>query len=415
MKIRTVPSAPPADLFDKVGRSATVNGFLEARSRGLYPFFQPVGAAQTPRTTVNGQEVVLLAANSYLGLSGDPEVIEAAIAAIRTHGVGTSGSPLLNGTMDLHLALEQQLTAFTGKEACALYSTGFQTNLGVLSSLVGRTDVVLVDSLAHASIHDGCRLSYGEIHRFKHNDLADLEAGLLKAGPRAKLIVVDGVYSMDGDLADLPGIVRLAREHGARILLDDSHGFGTLGATGRGTAEHFGLEGEIDVLMLTFSKSLGTIGGCILASAPVVDFLKHSSRPYVFSASLPPGTVAATQAALRRLRGDPTLRARLAGNVDIMRRGLLDLGFEVGGQAHILPVRVGDEALALRLGCDLLAEGVLVATVISPGVPPGQARLRVSLMASHGLADLERALSAFERVASRHGIGRMAKRIVQSA
>lgn len=390
------------DLFDKCHQ---FQFFRERQAEGLYPYFQPLEAGEGPVTKFKGKDTVLLAANSYLGLTMDPSVIEASIAATRRYGVGTSGSPLLNGTMDLHVALERELAGFMGKEACNIYSTGFQTNLGVISALVGRGDVVIADSYAHASIHDGCRLGYGDFKRFNHNNMAHLEQLLKQAGNKGKLIVVDGVYSMDGDLADLPSIVRLAKEYGAKVLLDDAHGFGVMGAKGRGTAEYYGLLEEVDLIMLTFSKSLGTIGGCVLGNDDVLHYLRHRSRPFVFSASLPPGTVAATHAALRRVQTDPSLRMSLSNNVAYLRRGLVELGYNLGAShTQILPVQIGDEHLALQMGTQLLEEGVMVATVISPGVPPGQARLRVSVMASHTVSELQLALDAFEKVGKRLGI-----------
>lgn len=394
----------PTDVFDKIHACKQARFFREAQVAGTYPYFTPIEGPESPRTRVGGREIVLLAANSYLGLSEDASVIEAAIEATRQYGVGTSGSPMLNGTMDLHLDLEIRLAAFAGAPAAALFSTGFQTNLGVIAAVVGRGDVVIADALAHASIHDGCQLSMGEFKRFHHNDMDHLERLLVQAGPRGKLVVVDGVYSMDGDLVDLPNVVALARRHGARVLLDDAHGFGVLGAHGRGTAEHFGLEGQIDLTTATFSKALGTIGGCVLGDVAVVRYLKHRSRPFIFSASLPPGTVAATRRALERL-ADDGLRERLQANVGSMRKGLEALGYTLGTScSHILPVMIGQDQLALEMGTALLADGVLVGTVVSPGVPPGQARLRVSLMASHQQADLSRALDAFERVGRRLGV-----------
>lgn len=396
------PYPPSRDLFEKCRH---LQVFRQAQRSGTYPYFQPLQAAECPRTVIRAREVVLLASNSYLGLSTDPDAVAASIAATERYGTGTSGSPLLNGTMDLHVQLEAKLATFLGKEACALFSTGFQANLGVISCLVGRDDVVIVDSLAHASIHDGSRLSFGTFKRFNHNNLSHLEQQLRQAGNRAKLVVIDGVYSMDGDMADLPGIVRLARAYGAKVLLDDAHGFGVLGRRGRGTAEYFGLLDQVDLVMLTFSKALGTIGGCVLGDDTVIHYLKHRARSLVFSASLPPGTVAATDAALQRIMSDPSLRQRLENNVTFMRQGLLALGVDLSiSQTHIIPVHIGDEQLALRMGAELLEEGVLVATVISPGVPPGQARLRVSVMASHTLADLQAALDAFERVGTRLGV-----------
>lgn len=387
------------DLFDKCH---DFRYFREAQAKDTYPFFHAVQTGESARTRVNDREVVMLAANSYLGMSTDPATIEASIETTRRYGVGTSGSPLLNGTMDLHVALERELAEFMGKEACAIYSTGFQTNLGVISGLVGSGDVVLADSFAHASIHDGCRLGFGEFKRFSHNNMAHLEQLLKQAGNRGKLVVIDGVYSMDGDIADLPQIVRLAKSYGAKVLVDDAHGFGVLGRGGRGTAEYYGMTAEVDLIMLTFSKSLGTIGGCILGDEAVIHYLKHRSRPYVFSASLPPGTVGATHAALQRIKTDPSLRQRLADNVEYLKNGFIRLGFNLGlSHTQILPVLIGDEQLALQMGSDLLKEGVMVATVVPPGVSEGEARLRVSVMATHTKEDLDFALKVFERIGKR--------------
>jgi 8-amino-7-oxononanoate synthase len=405
--IAVVPQAPVVgvDLFNKIHTCKQAKFFREAQERGTYPYFQALQMAESSTTRINNRSVVLLAANSYLGMSDDPEVIEASIEATRRYGVGTSGSPMLNGTMDLHVALEQELSTFMGKPGCALYSTGYQTNVGVISSLVGRGDVVFADALAHASIHDACQLGMGDFKRFRHNDLDHLETMLQTAGNRGKLIAIDGVYSMDGDLAPLPAIVKLARTYGARILLDDAHGFGVIGAHGRGTAEYFGLLDEMDVITVTFSKALGTIGGCVLGDLSLIRYLKHRSRAFIFSASLPPGTVAATRASLARLESDPEPRARLQANVAYMRKGLVELGFNLGdSRTHILPVQIGEDALALAMGTELLAEGVLTGTVVSPGVPPGKARLRVSLMASHQTHELDTALAAFERVGTKLGV-----------
>ncbi|MBU6429248.1 MAG: aminotransferase class I/II-fold pyridoxal phosphate-dependent enzyme, partial [Cyanobacteria bacterium REEB65] len=399
---KTSIEANSKDLFAKC---AELQYFREAQAAGRYPFFQPVQAGEGARSRVNDREVVMLAANSYLGMSTDPDVIAASIEATEAYGVGTSGSPFLNGTMDLHVALAKELAEFMGKEACVVYSTGFQTNLGGIAGLVGHGDVVLIDAFAHASIHDGCRLSFGEFKRFNHNNMLHLEQLLKQAGNRGKLIVIDGVYSMDGDLADLPAVVNLAKTYGAKILLDDAHGFGILGAKGRGTAEYFGLMDQVDLVMLTFSKSLGTIGGCIVGDESVIHYLKHRSRPFVFSASLPPGTVAATRAALRKIQAEPALRQRLANNMTFLRQGLVELGFTLGDtQTQIIPILLEDDAVALQMGTEMLAEGVMVATVVPPGVPEGEARLRVSVMASHSLEDLQFALDTFEKVGKRLGV-----------
>lgn len=397
--------APSADLFEKIRRDPQAGFFRQALERDEFPSFRPPDEPAARRLRAPGDEVILLAGHSYLGLSDDPAVTAAAIEAIQAHGVGSTGSPMLNGVTALHRELERALCELMGQEACALFSTELSANLGAVGCMVGRRDVMIVDSAAQASLHDGCRLGVGEVKRFNHNNMAHLEQLLKAAGSRGKLVVVDGVYSLDGDMADLTSIVRLAKAYGAKVLLDDTHGFGVLGLHGRGTAEYFGVLDEVDLVLLSFGQALGTVGGCLLGRRDVIEFLKHRSRAYLFGAALPPGTVAATLASLERIRSDPMRRHQLERNVNAMRRGLRELGFSLGAShSHILPVHIGDEETALRLGCELLAEGVLVGTVVSPAVPPGQARLRISLMATHTPEQLQGALEAFERVGTRLGL-----------
>ncbi|MBC7546043.1 MAG: pyridoxal phosphate-dependent aminotransferase family protein, partial [Candidatus Sericytochromatia bacterium] len=315
------------------------------------------------------------------------------------------GSPLINGTTDLHVRLEAELCRVMGVEACALFSTGFQTNVGAIGCLVGEGDVVFSDSRNHASIVEGCRLAKGEVRPFRHNDLSDLETQLAAEPGRAKLIVIDGVYSMGGDLAELPGVVMLARRYGARLLVDDAHGFGVLGPGGRGTGAHFGLSHQVDLTMVTFSKALGTVGGCLLGPASVIHYVKHRARSYVFSAAMPPGNVAATLTSLGLLVEGDALRQRLWENVRQLREGLAWLGFRLGcGEHHIIAVEIGDDDVALRMTRQLREAGVFVSGIVQPGVGPGEAMLRVTPMATHTPAEIGRALAVFAGVGRECGL-----------
>jgi 7-keto-8-aminopelargonate synthetase-like enzyme len=276
-----------AGIFDKC------SGFTKARefmSIGMYPYFRVIESAQDPEVTIDGRRMIMVGSNNYLGLTNHPEVKEAAIAAIKKYGSGCAGSRFLNGTLDIHVKLEEKLARFMGKEAALVFSTGFQVNLGVISALVGKNDMVIIDKMDHASIIDGSRLSFGDTKKFRHNDMADLDRLLTDFNGRGKLIVVDGVFSMEGDIATLPEIVRLARKHGAGIMVDDAHGIGVLGPGGRGTAEHFGIEDDIDLIMGTYSKSLASIGGFIAGREDVIHYIKHFARSLIFSASPPPST-----------------------------------------------------------------------------------------------------------------------------
>jgi 8-amino-7-oxononanoate synthase len=367
---------------------------------GLYPYFRPILSAQGSEVMFGGRRTLMFGSNSYLGLTDHPKVKEAAMAAIERYGTGCAGSRFLNGTLDIHLACEEQLARFVGKEAALLYSTGFQVNQGVISCLVGHDDCVILDKLDHASIVDGARLSTGSLARFRHNDLASL-AQALENGPPAggKLIVVDGVFSMDGDLADLPGIVRLANQHGALVMVDDAHGLGVLGEQGRGTVAHFGLTDRVDFIMGTFSKSLASLGGFVAADAATIKYLKHNSRALIFSASMPPSNVAAVMAALDVIQAEPERLRALWANTHRMAGGLRGMGFSLGRSVTpILPVEIGDN-LACFKACRLLQEeGVFVNPVVAPAVEAGHALLRVSLMATHTSDQIDIALEKFEKV-----------------
>lgn len=392
----------PADIFEKCGKFTRAR---ELMSAGLYPYFRVIESAQEPEVTINGRRMIMVGSNNYLGLTNHPKVKEAALNAIRLYGSGCAGSRFLNGTLTIHVELEEKLARFIRKEAALVFSTGFQVNLGVISALVGKDDLVIIDKMDHASIIDGCRLSYGEVKKFRHNDMADLERILRQYDGRGKLIVVDGVFSMEGDIVNLPRVVELARTYGARLMVDDAHGIGVLGRTGRGTAEHFGLENEVDLIMGTYSKSLASIGGFIAGDEEVIHYIKHFARSLIFSASPPPASIAAVNAALDIIENEPERIERLWQNTRKMLSGLRGLGFEVGpSETPIIPVIVGDNETAFRMAMLLQEEGVFANVAVSPAVPDGKALIRTSYMATHTAEQLDRVLEAFARIGRAMGL-----------
>jgi 8-amino-7-oxononanoate synthase len=391
-----------ADIFDKCSRFEKAKELI---SQGIYPYFRVIESPQDPEIIMNGRRMIMIGSNNYLGLTNHPKVKEAAIEAIRKYGTGCAGSRFLNGTLTIHVDLEEKLARFMGKEAALIFSTGFQVNLGVISSLVGKDDVVIIDKMDHASIIDGCRLSFGEVKKFRHNDMNDLERVLREHESKDKLVVVDGVFSMEGDIARLPEIIALTKKYGARVMVDDAHGIGVLGQTGRGTAEHFGLEDDIDLIMGTYSKSLASIGGFIAGSADVIHFIKHTARPLIFSASPPPASVASVSAALDIIENEPERRKALWRNTNKMFKGFNELGFEVGpSQTPIIPIVVGDSENAFLMAMMLEEEGVFANVAVSPAVPNGRALIRTSYMATHTEEQLDRVLAAFEKAGKRMGI-----------
>jgi len=391
-----------ADIFDKCSRFEKARDLI---SQGIYPYFRVIESPQDPEIMMNGRRMIMIGSNNYLGLTNHPKVKEAAIEAIRKYGTGCAGSRFLNGTLTIHVELEEKLARFMGKEAALIFSTGFQVNLGVISSLVGKDDVVIIDKMDHASIIDGCRLSFGEVKKFRHNDMNDLERVLREHESKDKLIVVDGVFSMEGDIARLPEIITLTKEYGARVMVDDAHGIGVLGQTGRGTVEHFGLEDDIDLIMGTYSKSLASIGGFIAGSADVIHFIKHTARPLIFSASPPPASVASVSAALDIIENEPERRKALWRNTNKMFKGFNELGFEVGpSQTPIIPVVVENNENAFLMAMMLQEEGVFANVAVSPAVPNGRALIRTSYMATHTEEQLDRVLVAFQKVGKRMGL-----------
>ena len=392
-----------ADIFEKCFAFKEPD---RVRKMGIYPYFRPITTQQGPVVRINGKELIMLGSNSYLGLTDDPRVKEAAKRAIDKYGTGCAGSRFLNGTLDLHLQLEHELAEFLGKEAVLLFSTGFQTNLGIISTLVGKGDYVIIDKSDHASIVEGCRLSLGEIKRFRHNDMAHLEKVLQGLETEAgKFIVVDGVYSMEGDIAPVPEILKLCKKYGARLMIDDAHGLGVLGETGAGTAEHFGLTDEVDIIMGTFSKSLASLGGFAASNRDVIEYLKHKARALIFSASISPPNTAAALEALRILKSEPERRKALWENTRRLQEGLRSLGFDIGNtQTPVIPVYIGDELKTFQICRALHDEGVFVNPVVPPGVPPGKSLLRLSVMATHKPEHIDFALEKLEKVGKRFGI-----------
>jgi 8-amino-7-oxononanoate synthase len=396
-------STQTADVFAKCSR------FTEAReimALGLYPFFRVIDSAPGPEVTIQGRRLIMIGSNNYLGLTDHPKVIEAATAAVRKYGSGCTGSRFLNGTLDLHVELEAKLAEFVRQEAALVFSTGFQTNLGTISCLVGKSDYLVIDRGDHASIVDGCRLSYGKTVKFIHNDPADLErvlAGLSNGGGR--LIVVDGVFSMEGDIAPLPEIIRLAKKYSARVMVDDAHAVGVLGAGGRGTAEHFGLEKEIDLIMGTFSKSFASIGGFIAGDEDIIHYIKHFSRELIFSASPPPAAVATCLAALEIMKNEPERRERLWEITRRMHREFRALGFNIGTtETPIIPIVIGEDLQTYKFWRMLTDEGLFTNVAVSPAVPKGHAIIRTSYTATHTDEHLDRVLEIFERVGKKAGV-----------
>jgi len=396
-------AAGSVPIFEKCYRYEDV---ARVKSTGCYSFFRAIESAQDPEVTYGHRRLVMLGSNNYLGLTNDPRVKEAAIEAVRKYGSGCAGSRFLNGTLDLHIRLEERLAEFMRQEAAITFSTGFQVNLGVISCLVGKGDTVYLDKQDHACIIDGARLSFGDVRKFKHNDPADLRRQLRNDHEsRGRLVVVDGVFSMEGDIAPLPEIVAAAREFAAGVMVDDAHGIGVLGPTGRGTAEHFDLEQDVDLIMGTFSKSMASVGGFIAGNATVIQYIQHRARTLIFSAAPPPASVAAALATVEIMDREPERRERLWENTRFFRDGLRSLGFDTGdSQSPVVPVVVGEDMNALRMVHLLEERGVFVNCVLSPATPPGRALIRTSLMATHTRSHLSRALEAFEKVGREVGL-----------
>lgn len=372
----------------------------EAKEKGIYPYFHELQSRQDTEVIMEGKRRIMLGSNNYLGLTVNEEVKKSGIEAIEEFGTGCSGSRFLNGTLNLHLELEKKLAQFLGYEDVMTFSTGFQSNLGIISAVVGKDDYVICDKENHASIYDGCRLSYGAMLRYKHNDMDSLEKALQKVPEGAGiLIVTDGVFSMSGDIARLPEIVALKKKYGAALMVDDAHGLGVVGKGGRGTGSHFGLEKEVDIVMGTFSKSLASLGGYMAASQTVCEYVRHNSRPFIFSASMPPACCATAQKALEILEREPERVDSLFKLGEYMRRALKQKNIRIkDAPTPIIPIYISDAVTTLMVAKRLFDEGVFVNSVLPPATSPNECLLRVSLMASHTEKLIDEAVEIIERV-----------------
>ena len=390
-------------LFDKCRNFTRAR---EVQAAGLYPYFKPISQSEDTVVVIEGKHRIMMGSNNYLGLTHHPEVLAAAKAALERYGSGCTGSRFLNGTLDLHEQLEAELAEFFGKEACLVFSTGYQANLGVISGLVGRGDLVFLDKLDHASIVDGAKMSHGETLRFNHGDLAGLERKLQKAPEgTGTMVIVDGVYSMEGDIADLPNLLKVTQKYGAALAVDDAHSVGVLGPKGDGTAAHFGLADEIDLIVGTFSKSLASIGGFAAGSETVIHYLKHHSRPLIFTAALPPANTAGVLTALHVMQREPERRDRLWANTRRLQEGMRRLGFEIGPtETPIVPVLIGPLEKTFLFWRKLFDAGVFTNPVVPPAVPPSQCRLRTSLMATHTDSQIDFVLETFARLGKELGV-----------
>ena len=370
------------DIFEKCFNYTDAK---EVKDAGVYPYFHALESRQDVEVVMEGKRRIMLGSNNYLGLTTNPEIMETAIKAVEKYGTGCSGSRFLNGTLEMHLELETELADFLRKESVVTFSTGFQSNLGIISAIVGMGDYVVCDRENHASIYDGCKLSYGKMVRYRHNDMEDLEKRL-KAIPETAgiLIVTDGVFSMGGDIAKLPEICALAKKHNARVMVDDAHGLGILGEGGRGTASYFGLEDQVDIYMGTFSKSLASLGGYMATSNEVSEYVRHNSRPFIFSASIPPANCAVALASLRHLRAHPEIVDRLAALSAYARKGLVERGLKIRmSETPIIPIYTYDAMNTLRKSKEIYEAGVYVNPVLPPATAPNECLLRTSYMATH--------------------------------
>jgi 8-amino-7-oxononanoate synthase len=402
---RSVTGAePPATRSNEAELFAKCHDFTtsrELRAAGLYPYFMPIEESHDTYVIIAGKKKIMVGSNNYMGLTHDPRILEASKKAIDRFGSGNTGSRFLNGNLDLHDRLEEELADFTGKEAALVFSTGYQTNLGTLGALIGRNDTVYVDKLDHASIQDGVRLGFGRIQRFAHGDHEMLRRMLeAESADRGKLIAVDGVYSMEGDIADLPTLIKLKNDNGAGLLVDDAHSVGVLGSTGAGTAEHFGVTGEVDLILGTFSKSFASICGFCAGSADIIEYLRNHARALIFSASMPPSAVATVLTALEIIRTEPERRERLWKNTRKMMEGFRGIGFDIGPtETPIVPILIGPMEKTFLFWRALFDAGVFTNPVVPPAVPEGSCRLRTSYMATHTDDQLDFVLELVERIA----------------
>ncbi len=397
------------DIFDKVKKSFKNGEMREAEHAikfGYYPFFRSLEETEGTEVKISGRKLIMLGSNNYLGLSTHPKVKEAAIEAVKKYGTSTTGSRFMNGTLAIHRELEEKLADFLHKDSAIVFSTGYQTNVGTISALVGRDDYAITDKEDHASIIDGVRMSYGKMLRFNHNDVNSLKNTLTKVPKKSgSLIVIDGIYSMAGDIAPLPEILKIAKKHNTRVMVDDAHSIGVLGENGRGTANYFGVEKETDLIMGTFSKSFGSLGGFIAGDKDTVFYIKHNARSFIFSASMAPANVGAALASLEIIKKEPERIEHLWKIANRMRKGLKELGFDIGtSNTPIIPVYIRDRMKTVFMWKVLFDLGVYCNPVLPPGVPPTESLLRTSYMATHMEEQIDRALEIFEKAGKKVGV-----------
>lgn len=378
----------------------------KAKAAGVYPYFRAISSEQDTEVIMNGKKVLMFGSNSYMGLTNHPKVIEAAIEATKKYGTGMAGSPFLNGTLTIHKDLEARLADYVGKEDAMIYSTGFGVNLGVVSTLTGREDYIILDEQDHASIIEGRRLSFSNYLKYKHNDMESLENQLKRCEPdKVKLIVTDGVFSMEGDVANLPEIVRLAKKYNASVMVDEAHGLGVFGEGGRGTCNHFGVTDDVDLIMGTFSKSLASLGGFIATDKVITNFLRHHSRSYIFTASITPASTAAVNAALDIILAEPERQEHLWKITNYAQEQFRAMGCEIGHTSTpIIPLFIRDDYKTFHVTSDLLKEGVFVNPVVTPAVAPQDTLIRYSLMATHTEEQVQRSLEAIEKVFKKYDL-----------
>ncbi len=378
----------------------------EAKAAGVYPYFRAISSEQDPEVIIDGRKVLMFGSNCYTGLVNDPRIKEAAIEATRKYGTGCAGSPFLNGTLDLHKQLEHRIAEYIGKEDVMIYSTGFGVNLGVVSTLTGREDYILWDEQDHASIIEGRRLSFSKSLKYRHNDMESLEKQLQLCEPdKVKLIVTDGVFSMEGDVANLPEIVRLAKQYNANVMVDEAHAIGVFGTGGRGVCNHFGVTDDVDLIMGTFSKSFASLGGFIATDKEITNYLRHHSRSYIFTASITPASTAAALKAIDIMEAEPELQENLWKLTNMALEGFRSRGFEIGHTSTpIIPLYIRDNFKTFAITRDLLEEGIFVNPVVSPAVAPQDTLIRFSLMATHTPAQIEEALEKITKVFRAHGV-----------
>ncbi len=391
------------DIFEKAYDYSLVE---EYKAKGLYPYFRAIETGTDTEVYIKGKRMVMLGSNSYMGLTFNDKTIQSVVQNVQKHGTGCAGSRFLNGTLDIHEKLEEQLALFMKRDRALLFSTGYMTNLGIISTITGKNDIIFLDKIDHASIIDGCRLSFAKVVKYKHNDMTDLKRVLESSDKKSgKLIVVDGVFSMEGDLADLPAIVDLAKKYNARVMVDEAHAIGVLGDGGRGATEHFGVEDEVDIQMATFSKSFATIGGFAASADRVINYIKHHSRPLIFSASPPPAVIGAVNAALEIIVNEPERRRRLFKIAERMRNAFRDMGYDVGPTVTpIVPLIIGDMDTCLMLWREVSDNGLFVNPVVPPAVPTGRSLIRTSYIATHTDEQLDFALDVFKKAGKKLGI-----------